>query len=120
MAQWTLTIVGKGVRANTVSKLAEKMKDHFGDGARVSIRDATPPSTRPERFAEAIDKIVSARSEMESLRDELQEWRDGLPENLQSGSKSDELDEAISALEDIIGELENQESAEVTFPGVFG
>ena len=41
---------------------------------------------------------MAAKDTVEELRDELQSWRDNLPENLQSGSKAEELDEAISNL----------------------
>jgi len=54
------------------------------------------------------------------LRDELQNWLDNMPENLQSSSKADELNEAISNLEDTIGQCEEIEGASVEFPGAFG
>lgn len=43
--------------------------------------------------------IADAFSEIESLKDELQEWYDNLPENFQNGSKGEQLQEAIGALE---------------------
>lgn len=46
------------------------------------------------------DAVSFGADELTTLRDELQEWRDNLPESLQSGSKADQLDEAISALDD--------------------
>ena len=51
-------------------------------------------------FTQPIDSVIEgAKGELESLRDELQEWYDNLPEQFQSGSKGDELQEAIDALE---------------------
>lgn len=54
-------------------------------------------------------------------RDELQDWLDNLPENLQSGSKADELDEAISSLDDVINDIDNaiNNAENVNFPGMF-
>ena len=56
----------------------------------------------------------------EELMEELQSWRDGLPENLQSGSKADALDEAIRNLETIISSCDEIEGTDVEFPGMFG
>lgn len=72
------------------------------------------------RFDAALGRVSDAKTEIEELRDELQSWRDNLPENLQSGSKADALDEAISSLEDVISDLENVEGASVEFPSMFG
>jgi hypothetical protein len=54
------------------------------------------------------------------LRDELQNWLDNLPENLQQGSKADELQSAISELDAAISGLEEAESASPDFPVMFG
>lgn len=45
------------------------------------------------------DLIADAVSEFECLKDELQEWYDNLPESFQNGSKGEQLQEAINALE---------------------
>ena len=119
MATWKITINGKGIRKASVEKLAEKLKSEFGDDAGISVVDATPPSSRSDRFQSALNDISNGRGELESLRDELQEWLDNLPENFQQGDKGQELEESISTLEDMIGELENTEGSEVNFPGMY-
>ena len=119
MARWQLTISGKGVRKASVEKLAEKMRAEFGEGVSVHAVDATPPESRADRFSVAVNLAGDAKNEIESLREELQEWRDGLPENLQNGSKADELDSAISELEDLASVLEDAEGRDVTFPGMY-
>lgn len=119
MATWKVTVSGKGVRQASVEKLAEKMREQFGDGANVRVQDATPPASRADRFAEATGMIGEARSELESLRDELQEWYDNLPENFQNGSKGEELQEAIDALDNLVSEAENLEGSDVTFPAMY-
>jgi predicted translin family RNA/ssDNA-binding protein len=75
--------------------------------------------SRRERFEEAKAQASIAREEIDSLRDELQNWLDNLPENLQSGSKAEELEEAISRLEEVLEFFDEIESAEVEFPGMY-
>jgi len=81
---------------------------------------ARASASRASRFDAVIKKIGEAIGEIEELRDELQSWLDGLPENLQSGSKADMLQEAITALEDCLSNLEEAESTEVEFPAMYG
>lgn len=45
--------------------------------------------------------------EAESLQSEMEEWRDNLPENLQSSSKYDMLDEAANTLGDIVSGIQD-------------
>jgi len=47
------------------------------------------------------DLLEDAKSEVESLCGELQDWYDNLPPGFQSGDKGDQLQEAISTLENI-------------------
>lgn len=76
--------------------------------------------SRATRFDEAKSTAVDQKAEFEELRDELQNWLDSLPENLQSGSKANALEEAISNLEEAIDALDTLEGIEVEFPGMFG
>ncbi len=119
MARWKVTISGKGVKKASVDALVAKVRDKFGEKVSVSVEDASPPESRADRFSEAVGLISDAVSELEGLRDELQEWKDGMPENLQSGSKAEEIDQAISDLEDIISEGEDLAGRDVTFPGMY-
>lgn len=79
---------------------------------------AKQPS-RADRFATAQDLASQAKERIEELRDELQNWRDGMPENLQSSQKADDLDNAISELESAISGLEEVENCSPEFPGMF-
>lgn len=45
--------------------------------------------------------VNDSYSGMAELKDELQNWLDNIPENLQNGSKADELREAIDAIEGV-------------------
>ncbi len=76
--------------------------------------------SRADRYAAAQSLVSDAKSQIEELRDELQNWLDNLPENLQSGSKADELQTAIDELESNISSLDEVESASVEFPRMFG
>lgn len=45
--------------------------------------------------------VADAFSEFEQLQSEMQDWFDNMPENLQSGSKGDQVQEAADALSNI-------------------
>jgi hypothetical protein len=119
MANWNINISGKNIRKASVEKLANLLKEEFGEGSFVRVTDSTPPESRSERFSSAMEQISDARTEIECLRDELQDWLDNLPENLQSGMKADELQEAIDTLEEISGEIDSIENADLIFPGMY-
>lgn len=118
MARWQITVSGKGIRKDTVDKIAQEIAKKYGEGATVHTVDATPPESRAERFSEACGKVDEAKAEFESLRDELDEWKGNLPENLQEGAKADELQEAIDALEELIDKAEEVSGGEVNFPAM--
>jgi hypothetical protein len=53
-------------------------------------------------FTAGVDAAVAdAFSGMGELKEELESWRDNLPENLQNGSKADELNEAIDGIDGV-------------------
>lgn len=61
-----------------------------------------------------IEKLEEIKSEIEGVYDEESEYRDNMPENMQGGEKydaadaaCDELDTAMSSIDDIISNLEN-------------
>ncbi len=121
MARWKIMVSGKGIRRDTVDKIVKAITDKFGGEEKVSVAvtDATPPESRADRFSEAQGDIGEAKGEIESLRDELQERLDNMPENLQQGSKAGEIQEAIDNLETVIQNLEDAESCDVSFPGMY-
>src|SRR2546429_9701427 len=77
-------------------------------------------ASRSQRFSDAISTVAVAREQIDELREELQNWLDNMPENLQSSSKADALQEAIDALENIVASLEEVEGETVDFPGMMG
>lgn len=56
--------------------------------------------------------LSDAQSTLEDLKDELDSWKENLPESLQSGSKADELQEAVDALDSAISTLEGGSTPE--------
>ena len=121
MSTIIITVRQKAVRVegieNEIAKLVKKKYSKAEIDIDVSKKEQA--TSRAERFGEAMSALEDAKSIAEELRDELQEWRDGLPENLQNGSKADELDEAIGELEEFISNVENCEGNEPSFPGMY-
>lgn len=88
------------------------------DAVTTQIEKVKQPNSRSDRLSDCESSVSDAKSEVESLRDELQDWMDNLPENLQSGTKADELQSAIDQLEQIASDL-NGIDWTVDFPGMF-
>lgn len=107
-----ITLTQKGLRLGTITTLALR---HFNT---TNVRREDPPVTRADRFSFAQAKISEALAEVQSLKEELESWRDNLPENLQGGSKADELDTAISELYEMESWLEDCEGKDVSFPSM--
>lgn len=68
---------------------------------------------REERTKQAVEKLTAARDIVSELADEVRESYDNMPENFQGGEKgealsaaADTLDEALSAIEDQMNDLE--------------
>ncbi len=77
-------------------------------------------SSRADRLSEAESEVSSAQGIVEELRDELQGWFDNLPENFQNGSKGEQLQEAIDALDELASSLEDVAgNFSVEFPGMY-
>jgi hypothetical protein len=56
----------------------------------------------PELVSIGVESAVQdAFSGMQELKDELQEWYDNLPENFQNGSKGEQLQEAMDAIDGV-------------------
>lgn len=113
-----ITVSQKGARFDTIDKLVKDALSKKFPDADISVQRKETPESRSERWAEAQSLVADAKAEAEDLRDEMQNWYGSLPENLQNGSKADEIQTAIDALEDIISSLENAET-EVDFPAMY-
>ena len=92
----------------------------FPGNDRVQVCKVENNLSRADRLSEASTKIEIGASEIGDLREELEEWRDNLPENLQSSSKSEELEEAISALQQVEDDIQSviDQCSQIEFPGM--
>lgn len=116
MPRYHVTLSFDGVNITQVKK---KATEFFGEHAEVAVEKVVNPTSRSDRYSEAQSEFENAKSEVESLKQELEDWKDNLPENLQQGTKADELDDAIQTLEQVLDNMENVTFEEVTFPGMF-
>lgn len=119
MANWKIEISGKGIRRDQIRKIVDATKEKFGEVVQTSIQDNTPPESRADRFANAMSLVDDAKCEVEALRDELQEWYDNLPENFQQGDKGQQLEEAISNLDEVANNCDSVDTGNIEFPGMF-
>lgn len=109
----------KGIQLDGVRKFVTDALKQKYPKASVNVTRDTTGTSRADQLSEAESLVEDAKSIVEGLRDELQEWLDSLPENLQNGSKADELNDAISELDSINEALENVEMSGVSFPGMY-
>lgn len=113
-----ISITKKGLRADTIHKIVEEaVKAKYPD-AIVSTTRKEPAESRADRLGEAESEFDNAKSTVEELRDEMQDWYDGIPENLQSGSKAEDVQAAIDSLEEIISSMEDIDFSGVDFPSM--
>lgn len=113
-----ISINKKGLRADTIHKIVEEaVKAKYPD-AHVTTTRKEPAESRADRLGEAESEFDNAKSTVEELRDEMQEWYDNMPENFQSGSKGDDVQSAVEALEEIISNLEQVDFSSVDFPSM--
>ena len=101
--EYTVTLTVSGDRVNRVLK---RTRELYPD-CEIEVENANASVSRVVRLEEA-------KSIVENLQSEIQEWRDNLPENLQFGSKAEELDACIDSLDGLINAFDDME-----FPSAF-
>lgn len=114
MARYTVKLTVEADRIDTLRKQVEKS---FPE-AMTQVEKINLSPSRADRLAEAAGAADNARSIIEELKDEMENWRDSLPENLQGGDKASQIEDAVSALEDLQSNLESCEFS-VEFPGMY-
>lgn len=50
----------------------------------------------------------------------MQAWYDSIPQNLQGGTKADEIQDCICQLQDLQANVESLDFSSVEFPGMMG
>lgn len=68
---------------------------------------------RRKKLDEINGMLAEARAELETVRDEEQEYFDNMPESFQNGERGQKAQEAIDAMETVIGALENIELSDI-------
>lgn len=110
-----------GIPAVTIERMiADRLEEFNRSPAPQHVKARKKRASRADRFSEAQGLASDAKAQFEELRDELQNWLDNMPEGLQGGSKAEQLEEAISALDDVINSCDEVEGASVEFPGMMG
>lgn len=121
MSKIIITIYQKAARVEGIeNEIAALVKKKYSKAdINIDVSKASEGTSRADRFSDAVSSLGDAKSVAEELRDELQEWYDNLPEGLSNGSKADELQDAIGELENFISSVEDCESIEPSFPGMY-
>ncbi len=110
-----ITVEQKGLRASVLQALLKKQYPK----AIITVRRESEGTSRADRFSQAQSDVCDAKSEAEQLKAELEEWQSNMPENLQEGTKAQEIEEAMEQLDEFISACEDAESVSVDFPGMF-
>jgi DNA repair exonuclease SbcCD ATPase subunit len=106
------------VEDHSIASVQSKLRKHFGaEASAISAKKIEHNQSRADRLAKAQAQAEEAKSEVEDLKSEMESWLENLPENLQGGSKAEEIQEAIDALDTLQSDLENC-SWEINFPGM--
>lgn len=116
MADYIVTLTVDAARLESVQK---KLREAFGKDSEAKVEKIKHATSRADRLSEAESSFEDAKVIVDELKDEIQNWLDGLPENLQNGSKADELNECISELDDLSNNLENCDFSGISFPGMY-
>jgi hypothetical protein len=116
MAQYEISFK---LSASRQSAVAKRLRAMLGPDVSFSIQKERTARSRGDRLSEAEASFEDAKSTVSELKDEMQEWMDSIPENLQNGSKANEVQEALDALESIEGDMENIDFGSVNFPGMY-
>jgi hypothetical protein len=114
MAQYRVTMTIDGTRLDSVRK---KLIEKFGE-INPSVVKIETNQSRADRLGEAESSVEDSKSIVSELCEEMQSWFDSIPENLQGGSKADEVQEAIDSLQQISDDLENIDFGNVSFPSM--
>ena len=115
MPNYKVTIT---VTDSNITRVKKAVALAFDKDISVAVAQIEKQPSRSDRLSEAEGWVSDAKGVVSDLKGELEEWKDNLPESLQNGSKADDLDEAVSALEEIESSLDNIDFITVSFPSM--
>lgn len=113
--------VGVYVNESNINRVRKALESALaGMNVTFEVKKQETFPSRADRLSEAVAAVRNASSDLEELKDELENWKDSMPENLQNGSKADEVQEAMDALETAQNSLDSaaDEMDQVSFPGM--
>ncbi len=105
------------IEGSTKDAVITIAKSAFGDKLK-SVELVEYGYSRAVDLGRAESRVKEAVESVGELRSGLEEWKEGMPEQFQGGYKEEELDSAISALEEIENALDGI-GWDVEFPGMF-
>lgn len=116
MAKYQINFTLQGARQSAVEKQVRAL---LGPDVSFSVQKEKIARSRSERLSEAEGSFDNAKSAVSELKDEMEQWMESIPENLQNGTKANEVQEALDALESIEGDMESIDFSSVNFPGMY-
>ena len=106
------------VDSSRIDQVKKQCLAAFGKDITTQVAKIESQPSRTDRLSDAEGLVADAKSIVEDLRGEMEDWKSNMPESLQSGSKADEIDECVSALEEIEQALDGTDFNNVSFPGM--
>lgn len=119
MAEYRITATADDTNINAIRKKMAEVAKIRGGEAGIQVEKVERNPSRADRLSRAESKLDDAKGILQDLKEEMENWRDSIPDNLQGGDKYSEIEECISALEDILsGTVEDADFGSVSFPGM--
>jgi len=115
MPNYKITLTVPAARIDMVRKMCQSA---FGKDVSAQVTKIEQQPSRGERLADAEGWVADAKNVVTELRDEMESWRDNMPETLRGGPKMDEIEECISALEEVESALDGVDFDGVSFPSM--
>lgn len=114
-------IINVSEKKLTQKELQKVLDKRIGDlyGCSYIVEKVKHVVSRADRLEEAEGFVEDAKGIVEELKGEMEEWHDSIPENLQDGSKDNEVQEAAYALNELYDNLDQCDFGNVSFPGMF-
>ena len=115
MPKYKITLT---VTANRIDAVRKACQSAFGQDISAQVAKIESQPSRTDRLSDAEGWVADAKNVVEDLKGEMEEWLNNMPDSLRSGSKADEIQECIDALESVESSLDGVEFGDVNFPSM--
>lgn len=115
MPRYKIVINVDGSRIDAVKKACLSA---FGKDISAQVAKIETQPSRADRLTAAADLVEEAKNIVEELKGEMEEWKDNMPESLQGGDKAADIDECVSALEELEHNMDDIQFDDVSFPSM--